>query len=697
MLTAQQRGPCSEIKIAVIGYVSVGKTTVLNALFRDRYSHVYMTPTTAAVNNFRISTSSSSKQKAPPRNDSQEPGKRKADTMEDEDEDDDEDEDMMVDADATTSPRTADSTLKEITADNAALRNSHTVQEKTFDIELQQDLCKMRPDTKLVLVDIPGINEAGASHKYRDYVTDHWHAFDCVVCVLDGTLGVNTEEQMGLLNLVKDNTTKIKDMPVIFLCNKVDEPEFDEPQVLVRAARQAVETIFQVGCREKALDAVLEKVTDVDSHLHTSGGQQQLFPVFIPISALRAFIYYQAASLKSRDEFHTTMDKDHILKLGKENVAGNKWRKLSEKEKLDKAFEVVSDPEQCREGLATSNFDKFLQVLSYSVGGEKTQVSILEKQIRVLTARLSPNVCLARELRIILERSNALGKPTNELKHMFWNLFKDCEAQAFERFKGPGHVASLADAMKQLTEYSVLVKEAGWDDEESVIKGRMKTMIRRQFGVLFEQAHEHSSFVDTDTVDMSSTEMTWESLPPGGWEVIFRSILMVANECVCYENFGREIVWLENFLHWTREQLGGAASSLSSSTTVCPLCKGHNMSHQHDALLCGSCGKYFNTKSNEGNCAYCKYRNNAVRPVGPDGRCNNSCGKTTPDPKSYKKSFPEYLKIKFVDGCLEPVDTVAYKRNVGDVDIPEGGPSNPAHYGHLLWNFCRIIKAVDQN
>jgi hypothetical protein len=49
--------------------------------------------------------------------------------------------------------------LKEITEDT--LRESGQVQEKWFDIELPT-LCSMRKDTKLVVVDIPGVNEAGS-------------------------------------------------------------------------------------------------------------------------------------------------------------------------------------------------------------------------------------------------------------------------------------------------------------------------------------------------------------------------------------------------------------------------------------------------------------------------------------------------------------------------------------------------------
>jgi GTPase SAR1 family protein len=45
-----------EIKVALLGYVSVGKTAVLNALLQDKFSEVSMRRTTAGVNFFSIST-----------------------------------------------------------------------------------------------------------------------------------------------------------------------------------------------------------------------------------------------------------------------------------------------------------------------------------------------------------------------------------------------------------------------------------------------------------------------------------------------------------------------------------------------------------------------------------------------------------------------------------------------------------------
>jgi predicted GTPase len=94
----------------------------------------------------------------------------------------------------------AESTLKEIISDNARLRqtsNCSQVEKKIFEIELQETLCRMRSNTQLVIVDIPGINEARISDKYKNWVSNNWDTFDCAIVVMDGKHGVNTDTQVG--------------------------------------------------------------------------------------------------------------------------------------------------------------------------------------------------------------------------------------------------------------------------------------------------------------------------------------------------------------------------------------------------------------------------------------------------------------------------------------------------------------------
>ena len=172
-----------EIKVAVVGHVSVGKTTVLNALFREKYSEVSMRRTTAGVNYFTLSQRVKHKVGAVVEEESGSSGS----------------EEPMEWSVTDREMRTADSTLKEIAEDNAVFRESDEIHEKFFDIELSEVFCNMRNDTRLVLVDIPGTNEANTGAKYKEYVEQKWNTFDCVVLVMDGRTGINTEEQVELL------------------------------------------------------------------------------------------------------------------------------------------------------------------------------------------------------------------------------------------------------------------------------------------------------------------------------------------------------------------------------------------------------------------------------------------------------------------------------------------------------------------
>ena len=137
--------PTFEIRVALIGYVSVGKTTVLNALLGAKYAEVAMKRTTAVVNNFRLSTQEQVNATAAdveaPHHDKQ------SDAV-----------NWAMYADSTKS---SSYTLEETVKDNMEHRSSDTVIEKTFDVVLEEALHEMRQDTKLVIVDIPGINEAG--------------------------------------------------------------------------------------------------------------------------------------------------------------------------------------------------------------------------------------------------------------------------------------------------------------------------------------------------------------------------------------------------------------------------------------------------------------------------------------------------------------------------------------------------------
>jgi len=233
----------------------------------------------------------------------------------------------------------------------------------------------------MVIVDIPGIYEANAINKYKDYVSEKWDTFDCVIVVMDARLGVNTEDQVSLLNFVQEQLKK-KDVPVIILCNKVDDPDDEEHAKLVKEARNEVEKIFDVGCRSEALQMILKATKDPSAPLTPN---EKLSPAFIPLSAIHAYIH-QSASLMSREAF-ASFDKDLVEKLGREQIGRHHWSRMSEVERFDEAFKVIKEGHQ--DGLQDSNFDKLLMVLSHFLGGDQAQQGIIEKQISTALGALS--------------------------------------------------------------------------------------------------------------------------------------------------------------------------------------------------------------------------------------------------------------------------------------------------------------------
>ena len=165
-----------EIKVGLLGHVSVGKTTGLNALFQEKFSEVSMKRTTAGINLFRVSSlvaKSAKRAKLSTTN-----------TAKDESMDWQEINEAASTGSDTSYAKASD-TLQETTSDNARLRTTNELQEKVFDIELDEPLLKdMRDDTRLVLVDIPGTNEAGTQKIYQDYVSSTWDSFDAMIVVM---------------------------------------------------------------------------------------------------------------------------------------------------------------------------------------------------------------------------------------------------------------------------------------------------------------------------------------------------------------------------------------------------------------------------------------------------------------------------------------------------------------------------------
>jgi GTPase SAR1 family protein/ribosomal protein S27AE len=567
--------PLSQFFVALfIPFLSVqeGKSTVLNALLRDKYSEVAMTRTTAGVKYFRIHALNKQVDALKIQELAQE-GSNKT---------------QMLSENWTTvpdNPHSALETLKIISSDNEKLRLTNTFHEKTFDIELAEDLIPMRENTKLVLIDIPGINEAGVMNKYKDFVSDKWNTFDCVIIVMDGKQGVNTEDQVSILKLAKANLKK-KDVPVIILCNKIDDPEDEEQAGIVKEACAEVEKIFGVSCRLTALETLLQCAANTEFDY---GFSKCMSPVFLPVSAIQAYVF-QSTSLMSLEKFHK-FDKGLMDKLGREQIGRKRWAKLSLKDQIQVLYdEIINDPEQYAEGLKASNFDKFMTVFEQVCGGKNIQTALVTKQIKTLlnnlfassnaAGQIALSVKAAYEMTRLLsetdgkEKSKEFGE--KQLQSAFWGAYQKFEDACFKEIENDAQWYAKIDLLSRpvtdLLEFSQLCRLATWENQMQDVFDRMKRFVRRYFEFLLRRWYENNG--DT-TLSLSHMD----------WHVIWGSLLLMSYNKYFCNHFGQEKIFFETFSHDALK---------APFRPKCPRCNSSNFSdyNQVNTWYCGQCGEH---------------------------------------------------------------------------------------------------------
>ena len=617
-----------EIRVAIFGYVSVGKTTVINALLGAEYGEVSMRRTTSTVNSFRLVP------------------KDEATTQ-----DGDDDSVQIV-----TNTRSAKDILEESVEDNAKNRNNEVVKEKTFNITLEEPLHDMRDDTILTIVDIPGINEAGTSSKYKDYVNDHWHSFDIAVVVMDGRQGVNTEEQLDLLQLAKSNSEKIREIPIIIVCNKVDDPDNAEQRVLLKEACGAVEKLFDVSDRDTALADLLDECQE-------SVFNSLRLPAVVPISAMHAFLYRSGSKL-TLEEF-CKMDPNFIESIGKESY-GRQWRRYGRKKKLEMAFKAVSDEEERQDGLEASNFESFLKVLSYCVGGKDRQQSIVRQQLEVSLDRmknLQGECDLGAEIFASYTKLTALGSPTDHLGSSFWTAYEKLVAGALNAFDTDLSPRVFANPLSQLASFSAATKKLGLLVEHENIIQAAKEFVLKYAAKVFD----NESKLGEHILNL---------------RLVFGSMQMLSCDPLFSLHFGLlklelDYRYLDAMTKWT-----------NNSKNLCLKCGCQTrMSGYQGIERCIECGTDW-VERGQKNCPQC------CRSGYSDRSHLLSFKKVSGDFSRLTSNFQCKREFYCRDAALLiGISTVGYSTPLASVVVPDS-LDHPDHFGYPLWKCCRLIESV---
>jgi hypothetical protein len=150
----------------------------------------------------------------------------------------------------------------------------------------------------------------------------------------------------------------------------------------------------------------------------------------------------------------------------------------------------VSDPSEYQERLSATNFDSFLLVLSYFVGGEEKQVMLLEKQVDMQLKLLIFDKCISDQIHAIHKTALGIGASVDNLKEAFWRMYTACEDASTVKFETNVDVSALENPFSELLNYSRLVKILGWEGQDNLIRDRMKELVRSQLEIVTRRQNQ---------------------------------------------------------------------------------------------------------------------------------------------------------------------------------------------------------------
>lgn len=299
------------INIAIIGAVSAGKSTLLNALFVEQFSDMKIKRTTMVPQVYH---------------------------------------EIIIDKKDSHSEYIRENNRKindELIKKTEQGQVLSEVKEIEYFVPQVFDLVSLKKDVFLSIYDIPGLNDSRTKQIYFDYITNNFYKFDIIIFVIDINSAINTSDELDILNLIANNIKKNKtdynvDTKLVVLTNKCDEMFLEKGKLVLEPEfndmfKQAVHTIET---------KMKEIVGDNKSN------------IIIPISCEDAYIY----RMFKRNP-NVNLDIKYLNKFGTYEYGKTRWNRLDEQTKKQK-IKILFDKFNFDERMELTGFVQLKNYLS---------------------------------------------------------------------------------------------------------------------------------------------------------------------------------------------------------------------------------------------------------------------------------------------------------------------------------------------
>lgn len=279
------------ISIAILGTVSVGKSTLLNALFVENFSEMKIRRTTMVPQVYMET----------------------------------DDQELLNPVEDVKNTNTVINTQLQERKESLTIEEC---KERVYYVKKIHDFnITLKPDCFLNIYDIPGLNDKTTSDVYFEYIKTNFYKFDIIIFVVDINSGLNTAEEMKILETVTDNiktaVDKKKQVYMVTIINKCDSMEVKNGKLnLVDEEHQEM----------------FEQVKKTVEEVGKKKGILKYMNNFAMLGAEDMFIYRMYKKYPD-----APMDIKHMNKIGTNSMGKIPWVRSSEAEKKRKVKEILKN------------------------------------------------------------------------------------------------------------------------------------------------------------------------------------------------------------------------------------------------------------------------------------------------------------------------------------------------------------------
>jgi GTPase SAR1 family protein len=301
----------NQIHVVVLGAVSAGKSTFVNALFAKQFSDMHIKRTTALPQIYREAD-----------NDEKTDGP-----------------DEVRASNRRKNKEIMDFTLKK--GNNLTLKDIIPVEycvPKTHEIFDGTD-SKIPDGIKLVVHDMPGLNDSQTKDVYHEYVRANFHKYDVAIMVVDINSSFNTSGEVEILDLIitgiKTNELDFnRHTRLIIMYNKCDEIE----EINGRFVPDDVELKEMYEQGETVVAECMQRVFVPNGLAQTVGRFARSFVGIKPNKVLSACVSCEDAFIYRMVEWgnFNALDIKHINKLGVIEHGKKQWKAMTKTESNQK-------------------------------------------------------------------------------------------------------------------------------------------------------------------------------------------------------------------------------------------------------------------------------------------------------------------------------------------------------------------------